>query len=112
MIAFGTPKEVSQFAAPTSEPPSTALFAGMDLNDPLLASPSAQRPVSLIADVDLTVSSILDSVCSDVMYKSRHDFSTYTAATLTANIGEVGRSVEAIRYGSVAVPGAGEVVVF
>lgn len=92
--------------------PSTALFAGMNLNDPLSAASSGSNISAFTAEHSLTVSSILDSGCSDVMYKARADFQTYTECSSSVSIGEVGCSVESVGYGTVAVTGAGGVVIF
>lgn len=92
--------------------PPAALFAGMNLNDPLSAKSLASNVSALTAEHTLTVPSILDSGCSDVMYKSRADFQTYTPRVSAVSIGEVGRSVESMGYGMVSVTGAGGVIRF
>lgn len=97
---------------PPSAVPSTALFSGMNLNNPLLLDLSVGISSALVSGSSLTVPTVLDSGCCDVIYKYRTDFVTYTSRVSSVSIGEVGRSVEAAGYGIIAVRGSGGVILF
>lgn len=107
-----TPKPSTPQGTPAAVTAPAAMFAGMDLNDPLSANSPSPDSTALVSDVDTPISSILDSGCSDVMYKSLADFSIYTPHSSKVNIGEVGRSVESVGFGTVYVIGAGGVITF